>query len=87
MFTDRFIKLPIKVYDAKERDLTGKVSDYEDSWMKVNPFEISQYKPTSDGETLTDDCTYVSLKNGDGFYVYLTISEFEQILNNFDRQD
>ena len=81
-FTDRFIKIPIKIYDKKQAELVDKV-EYEDSWMKINPFEISEYKPTEDKENDNCECTYVVMKNGTGVYVYLTIPEFESLLNNF----
>ncbi len=80
-FTDRFIKIPIKVYDRKSADLTGK-PDYEDSVMKINPFEISHYKPSNDTDNDDKGCVYVTMKQGDGFFVYLTMAEFEKLLNN-----
>lgn len=79
-FTDRFIKLPIKIYDKKHAELVGNAT-YEDSWMKINPFEISEYKPTIDTESDNQEATYVSMKNGVGFFCYLTISKFEELLN------
>lgn len=81
MFTDRFIQLPIKVYDREAKELTGK-AEYEDSWMKINPFEISSWKPAEDNENNDVACTYVSMKNGDGFYVYYTTEQFEELLNS-----
>lgn len=79
-FTDRFITLPIKVYDQKTADVVGK-PDYEDSIIKIVPFEISDYKPTSDADHQNCDCVYVMLKNGRGFFVYLSMKQFEKLLN------
>jgi hypothetical protein len=80
MFTDRFIKLPIKVYDVKIKELTGSC-DYEDSWIKILPTEISEYKPSIDDEIDNSECTSVKMKNGDTFFVYLKSDEFENSLN------
>lgn len=83
-FTDRFIELPIKVYDQKEADIVGK-PDYEDSTIKILPFEISDYKPTSDADNQDSECVYLVLKNGRGFFVYLGIIEFEKLLNDHQK--
>lgn len=81
-FTDRFITLPIKVYDRKQAELTGH-EDYEDSFIKINPFEISQYKPSTDGDEW-GECVHLVMKGGDDFNVYLTIEEFETALNKIN---
>lgn len=79
-FTDRFIRVPIKVYDTKEYELTGK-PDYVDNYMKLLPFEICEYKPMIDEDNEDVECVSVKMKNGDSFYVYMTIKEFEKALN------
>lgn len=79
-FTDRFIRLPIKQYNAKEEKLTGR-KEFEDTYIKINPFEISEYKPTIDDECDDVDCVSVTMKNGNNFYAYLSIKEFENLLN------
>lgn len=85
MFTDRFIKIPIQVYDKELAELTGKEPDYTDSWMKINPMEISEYKPTvTEKDGHETDCTYIVMKNGSGFYCYLIPEDFEKILNSKD---
>lgn len=83
-FTDRFIKLPIKIYNKKDAEVMGK-AEYEDSWMAINPMEVCTYKPTVDLENEVYEATYLTLKNGDGFYVYQTIKEFEELLNNYNK--
>lgn len=83
-FTDRFLKIPIKIFDRKEAELTNNPV-YEDSWMKINPFEISDYKPTLDKDNENIECTYLSLKNGIGMFVYLTTGEFETLLNEHQK--
>ena len=79
MFTDRFIKLPIKVFDREEVEVYGKEPIYEESWMKVLPLEICQYKPTVDYDGT--ECLYITLKNGEGLFVFLTSEQFEELLN------
>lgn len=80
-FTDRFVKVPIKVYDRAEMEMVGRAS-YEDSWLKINPFEISSYKPSHDKDNDDQVCTYVNMKDGNGFFVYLLPAEFEKLLND-----
>lgn len=80
MFTDRFIRLPIKVFDVAQKELTGSC-EYEDSWIKILPSEISEYKPSTDDENENIECTSVRMKNGDSFYVYLSTKRFENTLN------
>lgn len=79
-FTDRFLQLPIKVFDKREADLTGH-TEYFDSFIKILPFEISSYKPMEDEDNNDVECVSVTLKNGENFYVYLTFYQFEELLN------
>jgi hypothetical protein len=83
-FTDRFIQLPIKVYDTQQAELTGK-TDYYDSFMKVLPLEISNYKPMIDEDNNDVECVSVYMKNGEKFYTYLTMYQFEELLNNHQK--
>ncbi|MEO7046576.1 MAG: hypothetical protein ABI091_14795 [Ferruginibacter sp.] len=80
-FTDRFISLPVKIYDKREKDLTGK-ENLEESFEKILPFEISNYRKTYDGED-NYDVVNVELKNGGSLLVYLSIEEFEKTINDF----
>lgn len=36
-FTDRFLKVPISIFNVKEKELTGN-ENLEESWMKFLPF-------------------------------------------------
>jgi len=80
-FTDRFIKLHIKVFDTSIKELTGKCT-YEDAWMKIIPEEISQYKPSEDEDNDNLECVSIRMKNGDSFYAYMSVEKFERTLNN-----
>jgi len=43
MFTDRFIKFPIKIFNREQKDLIGK-EDLEWSYEYILPMEISSYR-------------------------------------------
>jgi len=79
-FTDRFLKVPIKVYNIENAELTGK-KEYSDSYIKINPFEIISYKPTNDDENDVENCVFITFKNGDGLFIYMGFEEFENLLN------
>ena len=85
MFTDRFIKVPVRIYDTNHKDLTGE-EVLEDSWEKINPLEISNYRPAYPNEDEYFKCTNVVLKNGEPILVYLNIKEFEKLLNEHLKQ-
>lgn len=79
MFTDKYIKLPIKIYEKSLKELTGK-EELVDSWIKINPFDISTYRPSEEGQTL------IEFRNGTETLVYLSTEQFESKLNNFINQ-
>lgn len=83
MFTKRFIKIPIKVYSIEQKELTGK-ENCEDTFMKLNPFEICYYHPSGiDDNDENFGCTKIDLKNGNSVICYLSIIDFENLLNGF----
>lgn len=77
MFSDKFIKLPIRVHNPNQNDLLGTNVEI-DTYEMVNPFTISSYRPSID----PSDMTYVSFKDGSGMMVYMNIREFESLMNN-----
>ncbi len=79
-FTDRFIKVPIGVYDVETKNLTGK-EDTVDSWMKFLPFEIATYRPTYSVDDPETEYVNLVLKCGDVSVVHLTVKEFEDLIN------
>lgn len=84
-FTDRYIKLPIQIYDRKHAEITGQEVG-EDSWMKVNPMEIASYRPTYDKDDIEKkEIVSITTKQGDSTNVYLSPEEFEELLNSFNR--
>lgn len=83
-FTDRFIKVPIRVYDKKHKELTGEEIS-EDEFMKINPFEIVSYRTTVDDLQPDIPITCIKEKNGDTTLVYLHLDEFEKLLNEFGK--
>lgn len=85
MFTDRFIKVPIRIYSKKQYEITGK-EEYEDSWFKFLPFELATYRPTSSDNN--DDghiWTTIMLKSGDETTLNITTKEFEKLLNEHQK--
>jgi hypothetical protein len=81
-FTDRYIKLPIKIFDIKEKDLTDK-ENLIDSWWKLNPYRIESYRPSEQPSADERSYTVIVTDSGDSTTVYLTIDEFEALLNKF----
>jgi hypothetical protein len=82
MFTDRFIKVPVKIFDVARKELTGK-EELFDSFEKINPFEIATYRPAygSEDEEGVMQWVNITFKNGDRTLVYLSMEEFEKLLN------
>lgn len=77
MFSDKFVRLPIRVHNRDQNELMG--TDLEiDTYEMVNPFTISSYRPSID----PSDMTYVSFKDGSGMMVYMNIKEFEHLMDN-----
>lgn len=81
-FTDRFIKLPIRIFNVKQKELTGK-EDLEDSYIKINPLDISSYRPSYTDDDNALDHTTIETKSGDTTTICLTIDEFETAINDF----
>lgn len=77
MFSDKFVRLPIRVYNRDEQDLTGDAMEI-DTYEMVNPFTIGSYRPTTDPE----GGTTVTFKDGTSMMIYMTIQEFESYMNN-----
>lgn len=79
-FTDRFLELPIKQFNQKEKDLLGTV-DYYDATIYILPTEISEFKESSDTDLEIENIVHIIMKNGDAFNVYMDIEEFKKSLN------
>lgn len=82
MFTDRFIQIPVDLYNKKDADMIGYVESTKgDSViMRINPFEVSHYRPGhDDNDEFT--ATLIHMKNGDSFYSSMSVDAFELILN------
>lgn len=84
MFTDRFIKLPIEMYDRKEAELTGNDNSTTfEAYMMINPMEILSYRPMFDDDQNQEDKTVVDFKGGNSdIIVLMPIHEFENLLNH-----
>lgn len=84
MFTDRFVKVPVCVFDREEKELTGKET-LIDSYIKINPFELSEYRPGYSNDPEDEECVNIIMKNGEKSMVRMNINEFEKLLNYFDK--
>lgn len=82
MFTDRFIKVPTKIYETKYKEITGEEGDLEDSWSKILPMAIVEYRPTTADDC---ECTHVFLNNGNTILTYMPIEQFEKLLNEHQK--
>lgn len=85
MFTKRFIKIPVDLYNKKESDMIGygESTKGDNVDMRINPFEVSHYRPGHDDKD-EFTATLIHMKNGDSFYSSISIDEFENVLNEFD---
>lgn len=83
-FTDRFIELPIEMFNRKEAELTGDQdrSAFE-SFGKFNPMQIEGWMPAYDNNNNPDSKTSVYFKSGESVLVLLGIEVFERKLNAF----
>lgn len=79
-FTDRFIKVPIGVYDVALKEMTGN-ENTEESWMKFLPFELATYRPTYSTDDKPLEWVSMTLKCGDVSLVHLSVKEFEDLIN------
>lgn len=77
-FTDRFIKVPVKLNDTQTGEFSG------DSWVKFLPEEVCAYGASFDEDHDADDIVFVRLKSGYFFTAYITMREFEALLNRPD---
>ena len=82
-FTDRFLKVPIIIYDIEIKELTGD-EQTEESWMKFLPLDLATYRPTYSNDAPEVEHVSIMLKCGDTAVVLLSITEFENLLNLHD---
>lgn len=88
MFIDRYIKVPIKLYDGKSAEALGKdFVECESFTVKVrlDPERIESYYPCVPGKEdfLKENMTavHVMMWSGEHWVVMMEIKEFEQLLN------
>lgn len=84
-FMDRFIKLPIQIYDHAEADVTGK-RDYEDCYAYFLPTEIDEMFPTTSSEDDDIPVTFIYLKSGRSAVVQLHIDHLIDLLNQYSNR-
>lgn len=89
MFTNRFIKIQIIIYNRKQEEIYARLPwecDRMQVERRLNPFEIESYSPAhADGSDFGADVTWMTLrtKSGDAVIVPMSVTEFEKLLNDF----
>lgn len=81
-WTDRFIFLPISVYNVKEQEITGS-ADSVDSYLKTLPTNIVEYRPTFLESRPDQEATEITKRNGDTAVITLSVQQFEETMNEF----
>lgn len=88
MFTNRYIKIPIRIYDSQEEEQTGKhLAECRsiNIQARIDPTCIESYYPCIPGNEAfeKDNMTgvYISLRSGRTYISRMSITEFEQLLN------
>jgi hypothetical protein len=85
-FTDRFIKLPVEVYNSKKAEIMGTDEDEgTPSFIELLPMEIQSWHPHHDknGE-MEPEKTMVYFKGDTGaMKVLLSVDELKKRLNDF----
>lgn len=76
-FTRRYVKLPIKLYDREQLELTG-VETTMDSYTMVNPISIDSYRPSMEND---GNAVHIDFRFGGTLIVYMHINDFESLLN------
>lgn len=90
-FTDRYLKLPIRLYDYEQEKMGKDVDecDQKDVFVYINPFEIGSFCPhftTAQGfDNGEPECTMVELKSGKEFQCYITVPKLIELLNNHQK--
>ncbi len=83
MFTERFIRVPIELYNKTQAELTGDDGDSFEGYLKINPMEILSYRPRyNDDDHNEENVTVVDFKNGENILVLMPLIEFEKLLND-----
>lgn len=89
-FTDRFISIPIIVFDILEQELTDKPENECSSFQtfrKINPMRIESYQPAIprdldfDKSNLTT--TSIIMYSGERVMAFMTCEELEELPNKF----
>lgn len=82
MFSNRFIKAPIDLYNKKEAEMVGYGKSTKEgvSVMSFLALEVSHYRPAFDDND-EEIYTLIYMKGGESFILSINIAEFEKLLN------
>jgi uncharacterized protein YlzI (FlbEa/FlbD family) len=87
-FTDRFMVVPIYQVNPDIEELIGKEGDKTACVMLINPRRIESMNetiPRSDFRPDNKIWTNVTMESGDNFIVRITLEEFKNRLNSFNK--
>lgn len=91
MFTDRFIQVPIIMFDTKQHELMDK-----EPWecnritvmRRIDPERVQDYYPCIPAGQEFDKAnlsiTEVAIANGEAFVIRMSVEEFEKLLNGIE---
>lgn len=84
-FTDRYIKVPVDLYEKSKADMIGYSEETKSGnvLMRICMDEISHYRPSLDDNDELKN-TLIHMINGDTFHLALTVKDFEKALNSHD---
>ena len=88
MNTDRFLTIPIMLFDMSQIDKGMKTIDSVAIEAKINPMAIESYREAIpihlDVRIEHIICTLVTMKSGDEFLVEMKMESFEILLNDYN---
>jgi hypothetical protein len=82
-FIDRFVRVPILVYDITEEDLPRK--QYEESFAYILPLEIDAFYPSFNRNRGTA-ATHIYMKSGRSCVTEIEINDFIELVNRHLQQ-
>jgi hypothetical protein len=79
-FTDRYITVPIRLIKTANESM-GIPDEGVEATMKIHPTDVCRYYELTDNENIP--CIKIHHKDGDSTLIYLTMTEFENLLNKY----
>lgn len=84
-FINRFIKVPIQIFDHAAAEITGK-RDYESCYEYILPTEIDGMFPTTSSDQEDKPVTFLYFKSGRSLVIELHVDKFIELLNQYSNR-